>query len=737
MSGLITSPEERIHLFLARPDYVPLRQHELAKAMGLKGPERADLRRALRDMERAGRVVRLRKNRWALPRAGREILGALHVHPDGYGFVIPDTPGEGDIYVPANALGTALHDDRVQVLITTTRAQRTGQRGEPSATLRREGRITRVVERVTTDVVGHLLRTPYYWYVVPDNPRVLQDVRVREFASEVPEPHEHYKVTVRLDPWNDPARPLSGVVTEELGPAGSPEVDMLCVIRDHHLETDFSDAAESEAAGHPPTPPAAALEDRRDLREVLTFTIDPWNARDYDDAVSLAREADGRWRLGIHIADVAHYVTEGSALDRDAYLRGNSVYLVDRVLPMLPRHLTTDVCSLQPQQDRLTHSVSLLLDADGEVVAPETCPSVIRSAARLTYEQVQQFLDTGEAPDIPSPVRDVLLDMRALARRLRERRVAHGSLDFNLPEVECVLDEHGRPVRLVKRAAREAYQLIEEFMLLANRTVADILADRSLPAIYRVHGPPGEEQWMQMAADLEMFGLDEAPSTPEELNRVARSVAGTPLEYPVQLSILRNLKRAEYSSRLDGHFGLAFDRYTHFTSPIRRYPDLVVHRILRAAEERRRSPYGHDDIARVAAHCSETEREADDAEQESVDIKRIQFYEDRLWKGDTGPFDGLVVSIVPRGLIVELTDTLQRGLVPFSSLDDDYYVINKARNRAVGRRYKQTWTMGTPVSVMLVKVDTARRFVDFRFAEPPARKAKKEGRGATRRHRMR
>ena len=725
--------ENRIFDLLSSSGYQPLKQHELARKLGLKGTARADLRHKLYALEREGRLVCLRKNRWALPDTNRDVRGRLRVHVQGFGFVVPDQPGTPDVFIPEGNMGTALDGDTVAVTVT-----RKGPKAQPRgsyelAANRNEGRIVQVVERLHVTLVGLLRRSPYYWYVIPDNPRIPHNIRVLEFDARVSDPQEQHKVVVRLAPWESASKPLSGTVEEDLGAADDPGVDVLSVIRDHRLDPTFDAGVVREARQHDGSVPSSALHGREDLRNLLTFTIDPDDAKDFDDAVSLQKDADGHWLLGVHIADVPFFVTAGSAIDKDAFQRGNSVYMVDRTITMLPPYLTTEVCSLQPQRDRLCHSAFITMDAGGKTLAERTTLSVIRSAARLTYDQVQALFDRRDDHGRPAPVQEALADMRGLARVLRQNRMRAGAIDLAIPEIRCVLDQNGHPLSLKKRTSNEAYQLIEEFMLVANCTVAATLRRHGVPAIYRVHEAPDEEQWARMNTDLKALGVSASASSRDDLNRIAKAASGSPLEYSIHLALLRNLKRALYSSNLNEHFGLAFDCYTHFTSPIRRYADLAVHRLLCAIEAGRPPPLSQEDVARIAGHCSETERNADDAEEESVVIKRMEYYEAMLHERKTGPFDGLIVSVIPKGLIVELVDTLQRGLLPFSSLVDDYYVSHPDRTHAVGRRHRRKWSIGQRLKVMLSKVDSARRFVDFHMPTEAPTEELREGAGKKKR----
>jgi len=729
------SLEHLLQEFLGRSDYRPLRQHELARALALKGHSRGELRQALRELESQGKVQRLRKNRWALPEAGRFVTGDLRMNARGFGFVVPDDPAMADIFIPRDKVGVALHGDRVMVSVMRMpgKRKRTRPSQPASAAERCEGQVARILERKHTTLAGLLKKTRYYAYVIPDNPALLHDVRVQEDPDSPPLQEDH-KVVVRLNPWVSLNQPLTGVVIEDLGAADEPGVDVLSLMRDYRIGSDFSRQAEEESLACPPLPSPDEIAGRHDLRDWITFTIDPADAKDFDDAVSLTRSEDGEYTLGVHIADVAHYVRPGSALDQEARQRGNSVYLVDRVITMLPRHVTTRVCSLVPEADRLTHSVVIKFDRSGEVVSWESFPSVIHSSARLHYGQVQALFNGDETTGIPDAVAGVLRRMKDFAALLRRRRVQAGSIDFALPEIKCLLDDEGRVSRIVKRGDDEAYHLIEDFMLAANQAVARRFSHSDLPGLYRIHQEPDAEQWALMAEALSELGITSAPGTRAEINEIARSVAGGPLAYSIQLAMLRNFKRACYSGHAEEHFGLAFDRYTHFTSPIRRYPDLVVHRILRALESGSPAPYTRQELDEIARHCSITEREADEAEAESVEMKRVEYYQRLLHAGDTGPYAGHVVDVVPRGLLVELIDTLQRGLVPLPSSPFRRAGKGGRTTRAADRG---EWRLGSRVQVELVRVDTARRQIDFRFfaGESARTGGKRERRGKRQRRR--
>ncbi|MFH0881347.1 MAG: RNB domain-containing ribonuclease, partial [Lentisphaerota bacterium] len=518
MEEFTPSFENRIYQFLNRADYVPMKKHELMSALGIREEDRATFRHILYEMEVQGKIILLRKNRWALPQSARQTVGRLRMHPQGFGFVISDDPAISDIFIPEKSLGTALEGDRVQAhySISTEKRRKKGGPGRQILEPRLEGTILRVLSRGYDQLVGLLTKNPYYWYMIPDNPRFLHAVKVRHTAIPLVEDH---KVVMKLDPWESVDKALTGEVIEDLGASGARGVDVLSVMRQYRLDSDFPEESEKEARKVSELLAPADLKGRKDLREQVIFTIDPEDAKDFDDAVSLQELPDQRFLLGVHIADVSHFVQQGTALDKEAYLRGTSVYMVDRTVTMLPPFLTTEVCSLQPEKDRLTHSAEILLDAEGQVLEASTFPSVIRSCKRLHYDQVQQFFDHGEGTNIPEPVRKVLGQMRPLARRLRKKRIAEGSMEVDLPEIKCVLDMEGKPLSFHRRGASEAYHLIEEFMLLANQAVARKMAVSGRPALYRIHDAPDDEQWERMALELSALNIKATPHSSQDINR--------------------------------------------------------------------------------------------------------------------------------------------------------------------------------------------------------------------------
>lgn len=696
-----------------------MKQHELARALRIPSDRRRDFRQALRNLAAVGKIVRLRKSRWGLPEQAQITVGTLSVHPDGFGFVSVPESSVADIFIPARHMGTALHGDEVQVALAgrpdrppAPRERRRGRRD--AAPAGPTGRIVNVLRRRFSRIAGVLKVTPYYRYVIPDHPRIRQNVQVQSVDTSAESARDGHRVVLELMPWSNPDAPVPGRLIEDLGPADAPGVDMLGLLRSHSLSDTFPDAVLRSARAVRPCKERTADIERRDLRGELLFTIDPEDARDFDDAVSLRRLPDGGWELSVHIADVSAYVQPGDDLDREAMERGTSVYLVDRVISMLPRDLTEDICSLVPGVDRFAYTVRMQLTARGRIVAEDTFPSWIRSSARLAYDQVQQVLDNGTQSSLDPAIQETLLDMARLADVLRRKRRAAGSILFEMPEVRCMLDSQGQVLDIVPRASFDAYHLIEEFMLLANRAVARRLTRKGYPAIWRVHEPPDDEQWERIHMDLAALDIAERPSNSHELNAVAESFAGTPMSHIVNLAMLRNLKRAEYASACDGHFGLSFAHYLHFTSPIRRYPDLVVHRILKALDHGTPPPSSSADLARIADHCSRREREADEAEMRSVDMKRLAFYTAKLARGETGPFQVLVTGVQGRGVQVELTLTLQRGFIPFSFLRATGDAGRPRRGRPKRTGTRMSWRLGDVLDVELVRIDTARSRLELR-----------------------
>jgi ribonuclease R len=706
---------EQVLALLARKDYRPLDRTDIARELGLTGTQRNAVRKTLRELEHAGEIARIRKNRYILPVKADLVAGKLSIHQVGYGFLVPETPGEPDVFIAAENIGTAMHGDRVVVRIS---------RDAPYGRIkgRREGRVIRILERAHDTIVGTLQRSRNFYYVVPDDPRFVHDIYVRPASQNLKEDRRSQtaarvgdKVVVRLDAWESRHVNPEGEIIEVLGPATAPGIDMLSIIRKFHLPAEFPKEVLDQAERIPDKINPRQLEGREDLRKEFIVTIDPDDARDFDDAIQVEKNKNG-WRLGVHIADVAAYVEPGSALDREARRRGNSAYLPDRVIPMLPERLSNGVCSLNPGVDRLTHSAFIHFDKNGVAKSARFSRSVIRSAHRLTYKQAYAILS--------SPPRDQLGERLhlawELASLLRRKRFEHGALDLDFPEVKVWVDKQGHPIRLERVENDESHQLIEEFMLAANEAVAREHKKRTIPTIYRVHENPDPGKLAEYREFVLSFDYRVGDLTHRgELQRLLAAIRGKPEEQALKVALLKSLKRARYDPQPLGHYGLAKTNYLHFTSPIRRYADLVVHRSLgRDAAARR--PYRMDmgEIASIAQHISATERNAADAEIDGAQMKKLEFFQRQLDQRNPEIFRAAIVDVRNYGLLVELPDALITGLIHVSSLTDDFYLFEPARRQLIGRRSRRRFKIGDEVSVFVARVDTFKRQVDFTIALP-------------------
>jgi ribonuclease R len=712
---------EKIRALLARKDYRPLDKIDIAHKLGLTGGERVTLRKILRELERSGEIARIRKNRYVLPAEADLVTGKLSIHQAGYGFLTTETPGEPDIFIAAENTGTAMHGDRVVARITRDEAyaRAKDRRG------RREGRVIRILERARDTIVGTLQDSRNFYYVVPDDPRLVHDVYVQLPArAKLPKaPVRGDKVVVRLEPWESRHVNPEGEIIELLGPASAPGVDMLSIIRKYDLPTEFPRAVVDEANRIPETVNARMLEGREDLREKFIVTIDPDDARDFDDAIHVDKidPPQAGWRLGVHIADVSAYVNPDSALDREARRRGNSVYLPDRVIPMLPERLSNGVCSLNPGVDRLTHSVFIQFDKSGHAKNVRFAKSVIRSAHRLTYKEAYSILQS--APR--NRLSEHLHVAWALASLLRRRRFEHGSLDLDFPEVKVHVDVNGERLKLERVENDESHQLIEECMLAANETVARELKKRAIPTIYRVHENPDPEKLAEYREFALSFNYKVGDLTHRaELQRLLASIRGKPEEQALKIALLKSLKRARYFPQPLGHYGLAKNNYAHFTSPIRRYADLVVHRALAERDEKRRSRIDMSQIASVAEHISTTERVAAEAEIEAVRMKKLEFFQRQLDERNPQVFRAAIVDVRNYGMVVELPDILITGLIHVSSLTDDFYVFEPVQRRLIGRRFRRRFAIGDELRVFVARVDRFKRQIDFALADQQKNRAR-------------
>ncbi len=702
--------KQEILRILGAPKYRPLDKIELAKMLGRKSGVRMGLNQILRELEHAGKIARIRKNRYVLPSEADLVTGTLSVHQAGYAFLSQENkPGAQDLFISAENTGTAMHGDRVVARVT-----RDEKYARAKGSDRAEGRIIRILQRAHETIVGTLQQSPNFFYVVPDDPRIPHNVYVQSGKARPGD-----KVVVRLDKWESRHVNPEGEIVEVLGPSSAPGVDMLSIIRKYHLPTEFPAAVLAEAERIPEVVDQKMFAAREDLRRQFIVTIDPDDARDFDDAINVERLTNG-WQLGVHIADVSAYVTLGSHLDREALKRGNSVYLPDRVIPMLPERLSNGVCSLRPDVDRLTHSAFIEFDKNGRSKNVRFARTVIRSAKRLSYKQAYAILK--------SPPNDQLSERLhvawELASLLRSKRFERGSLDLDFPEVKVRLDADGKPIALERIENDESHQLIEEFMLAANEMVARELKNRLIPTIYRVHEDPDPEKLTDYREQVLSYGYKAGDLTQRvELQRLLKSFRGKPEEQALKIGLLKSLKRARYATLPLGHYGLAKNNYTHFTSPIRRYADLVVHRSL-AERNKTRIEVGR--LTSFAEHISTTERNAAEAEIDAVKLKKLEFFQRQLNARDPQIFRASVLDIKNFGLLVELRDVLLTGMIHISSLTDDFYRFDQAQRRLVGRQSRRRFSIGDQLRVFVARVDIFKRQVDFAIAdERPEKRARR------------
>lgn len=694
------------------PKYRPLDKIEIAAAVGYGAAQRNEVRRTLRDLEQEGEIARIRKNRYVQPDAVDLVTGTLSVQEAGYAFLTNEKPGQADLFIAAENTGTAMHGDRVVArIIRSAEFSR-------ARTPRAEGRIIRILTRANETIVGTLQETRNFFYVVPDDPRLVHNIYVQTPMVTVARRSQTAaaarrgdKVVVRLEAWESRHVNPEGKIIELLGPRSAPGVDILSIIRKYHLPVEFPKAVLDEASAI--SERVTEIHGREDLRQQFILTIDPDDARDFDDAIHV-EEIKGGWQLGVHIADVSAYVRPGSALDREAQRRGNSVYLPDRVIPMLPERLSNGVCSLNPHVDRLTHSIFLQFDRNGRLRQTRFARTVIRSAHRLTYKQAFAILKSSARDELSERLHTAW----RLAALLRKKRFEHGSLDLDMPEVKVVVDKKGKPIRFERVENDESHQLIEEFMLAANEAVARELKNRGIPTIYRVHENPEADRLGEFREFVLAHGIRVGDLTHRgEVQKLLAAIRGTAEEHPLKIALLKSLKRARYATTPLGHYGLAKANYAHFTSPIRRYADLEVHRALADRDISRRSSRTTSQLSAIADHISDMERNAAEAEIDTVKMKKLEFFELQLQARDPQIFDAVIIDVRNYGLLVELPEILLTGLVHVSTLADDFYVFSPSQRRFVGRQRRRRFAVGDKLRVHVARVDQFKRQIDFAVAD--------------------
>ncbi|HXW05314.1 MAG TPA: ribonuclease R [Vicinamibacterales bacterium] len=691
----------------------PATPRELLQRLKIPRDQRSTMKRLLKELVGTGDLIETRGSRFGLPDRMNLAVGRITTHPRGFGFVVPDRPLEdvsGDIYIAGSNLNQAMHGDRV-----VARIERVTDRGA-------EGRILRILERGSGTVVGRFdLDDAGMGYVVPFDRRLIMDVQIPGGERLDATPGD--MVTVEITRWPTPARGPLGRIIEVLGDIDEPGVDTQIIIRKYGIPDEHGAAAVEEARRLGAEVRERDLQGRTDFRGWLTVTIDGEHARDFDDAITLEVLENGSYWLGVHIADVAHYVQEGAALDEEAYERGTSVYFPERAVHMFPPELATGLCSLKPQVDRLVQSCLMEIDRRGTVVRYELHDGVIHSNARMTYTDVNAIL-TDRDPGTIARYRELVPffeRMRELFEILNRRRHRRGSIDFDLKEPEIVLDDEGAVEEIVALERNVAHRLIEEFMLVANETVAQHLDDEQVPSVFRIHEKPDPLKVGEFEAFISTLGYSLAAPPedvrPRHFQKLVERMRGTPEEKPIAFLMLRTMQKARYDPSNLGHFGLAAQSYTHFTSPIRRYPDLIVHRALRESrrgrmDDERRSEL-EEDLPEMARHTSDRERRADDAERELVQWKKVRFMADKV--GDE--FEGYITGVTAFGLYIELVEHFVEGLVHVSTMADDYYRFVDRSHVLRGENTGKVYRLGDRVTVQVIKVDMERRQVDLGLSE--------------------
>lgn len=691
--------------FMEEKAYKPMLKEEIGIRFELKGKELNVLLNELDDMEKEGVVIKNRNGRYGLIDKMNAAVGKLDGHEKGFGFLMVADRTRKDIFIPAEGMNGALHGDRVVVRTTSS-----GEAGR-----KEEGEVLKILERANQTIVGTYESSKNFGFVIPDNSKIAYDVFIPKAYSNSAKTNQ--KVVVEITRWPEQRRNPEGKVIEILGFIGEKGTDILSIIKQFKLSEEFPAKVQQQANMIELEVSKEEMEKRMDLRDLKTFTIDGADAKDLDDAISIEMLDNGNYNLGVHIADVSHYVKERSALDKEAYKRGNSAYLLDRVIPMLPEELSNGICSLNPGIARLTVSVFMEIDKDGNIKAHNIVEGVISSHERLIYEDVSNFLedDDKDAAKKLGNVVEELKMLEELCHILSDKRERRGSIDFDFPEARIVLDEDGVPVDIVKEDRRIGNRMIEEFMLACNETISEHMYWTEMPFLYRIHEEPDMERINEFNKIIHNFGYlikGTQEVHPKELQQLVKEVKGKKEERLINTLLLRSLKKARYSDERDVHFGLAAKYYSHFTAPIRRYPDLQIHRIIKSFINGKLKPNDQQRfekiLPKVAEHTSITERTAEEAEREVEDLKMAEYMSTKI--GNV--YDGMISSVTNFGIFVQLENTIE-GLIRYSDMVDDYYEFDEKNYYVIGVHNRKIYRLGDTVKIKVIKADLAKRTIDF------------------------
>lgn len=709
-TDILKERKERILAYMESEGYVPIKRRDMRAMLSVPQEDREKFENLINELIAEGRVFETKKGKLASPKDLQMATGTFIGHARGFGFVTPDAGGE-DIFIPASETMGAMQKDRVLYKVLHK-----AEKGKKA-----DGVIVRILERGQQRIVGTFeAGSKGYGFVVADDKKIAKDIFIsRENTKGAVTGH---KVVVEITDYGEDRRNPEGKVIEILGHINDPGVDILSVIRRYELAVEFPEEVYAEIEHLGTEVAEADKKGREDLRDLLTITIDGADAKDLDDAVSLKRLGNGNFELGVHIADVSHYVRENTALDKEAYARGTSVYLVDRVIPMLPHKLSNGICSLNPHVDRLALSCLMEVNGRGEVVSHRILESVINSDYRMTYTAVREILEDG-APALLEQYAEILPmleDMEELRQILGEKRRKRGSVNFDLPESKIILDENGKPIDIKPYEKSIATNMIEEFMLVCNETIAENSFWQEMPFMYRSHQEPDEDKLEKMEQFLRGFGYylrkKDGEIHPRELQKVLQKAEETDEERIITRMVLRSMMQARYTAENGGHFGLAAKYYCHFTSPIRRYPDLEIHRMIKkmlhGELDEKASAYYRRKMPDWAKHCSKQERVAEDAERDTDALKKVEFMEDKVGQ----IYEGIISGVTNWGIYVELPNTIE-GMVALSQMDDDYYEFDEKKMLVFGKRTKKSYRLGDKVIVSVAKVDRMMGTIDFVFEE--------------------
>lgn len=695
--------------FMREEAYRPMDIQELVAVFDINPDEYKSFKKVLKSMEREGLIVRTKKDKFGLPERLGLITGKLQVHQKGFGFLIPEAEGEKDVFIPSSSMNGAMNGDKV--LVQITREDLNGKK--------REGEVREVLERSNSKIIGVYEDSRNFGFVVPEDTRLNQDIFISKKDRNGAKDGD--VVICEIVKWADKRRSPEGIVKEVLGRKGDKGLDILTIIKKYGLPEEFSEKVLNYAENIEEEIDSKEYARRKDLRNLRMVTIDGEDAKDLDDAVSIERLDNGKFRLGVHIADVSHYVREKNPLDKEALKRGTSVYLIDRVIPMLPKKLSNGICSLNPKVDRLALSCFMVIDKNGKVIQHEIEESVIKTSERMTYTDVTKILENNDEELIKRY--DYLVDdfkaMEELCNILREKRIKRGAIDFNFEESKIILNDLGKPIDIKPYDRAIANRIIEEFMLVCNETIAEHMFWTNLPFVYRIHEEPDEEKlekFKEFVYNLGYIVRWGQEAHPRALQDILEKVKGKKEETVVSTLLLRSMMQAKYSPECVGHFGLAAKYYCHFTSPIRRYPDLQIHRIIKEQlngkiDEKRAGRLTN--IVEIASkQSSEMERLAQEAEREVDDLKKAEYMQERIGE----EFTAIISSVTSFGLFAELPNTIE-GLIHITALDDDYYIYDEAHLCLIGERTKKVYRLGDEIKVKCTRVDIDNREVYFDLIE--------------------